>query len=217
MRILIIEDEVDLADALRVALVEEGYACDVAHDGHTGKHGIQNWVYDLVILDLTLPGIDGRSLLGLLRESQDTPVLVLTARWAPYEKVAMLDAGADDYLTKPFDLAELLARVRSLIRRSASQPNPKIEVAGVEIDLAARTVRREGAVIDLTPKEFALLSFLALRRGAVVSQADLCDHLYSEDEETASNVVAVYVANVRKKLGKDVVRTRRGEGYTIGA
>ena len=216
MRILLIEDEADLAEALRRTLVEQGYACDVAPDGYIGKHGIENWDYDLVILDLMLPGVDGRSLLRLLRESKATPVLVLTARADVQEKVAILDDGADDYLTKPFELSELLARVRSLVRRSVNQPTSIIDLGGVVISMAARTVKQAGALVDLTPKEFSLLVYLAMRQGTVVSQADLYNHLYADGEETASNVVAVYVANIRKKLGKEIIRTRRGVGYVVG-
>ncbi len=217
MRVLLIEDEADLADALQRTLVEEGYACDVAHDGLTGSYGIENWDYDLLILDLMLPGVDGRTLLRQVREQHRTPVLILTARSEIEEKVRLLDEGADDYLTKPFELSELLARVRSLIRRSANQPCPKIDLADVSLNLSSRVVTRAGDAVSLTAKEFSLLEYLALRRGEVVTQSDIYDHLYSEDEETASNVVAVYVANLRKKLGRALITTRRGEGYILDA
>ncbi|MCZ6599102.1 MAG: response regulator transcription factor [Planctomycetota bacterium] len=217
MRVLVIEDEVDLASALQRALREEGYACDVAHDGRTGVLNVVSWDYDLVVLDLMLPGLGGLTVLHRLRDQKPTPVLVLTARDALADKVALLDAGADDYLTKPFELAELLARVRSLIRRAAHEPGPKLEVNGLEVDLVAREVTRDGIPVPLTPKEYALVEYLVLHRGEVITRTRIYEHLYDEHEDTLSNVVDVYVSNVRKKLGREFVRTRRGEGYIVDA
>lgn len=215
MRILVIEDEVDLATALQSALREEGYACDVAGDGRAGLFETESRKYDLIVLDLMLPEMDGLTLLRHLRAEQGTPVLVLTARDTVSDKVAVLDAGADDYLTKPFELDELLARARALIRRSAEEPRALIVVDELEIDLAARAVTRGGAAVGLTPKEFALVEYLALHRGRLVSRTEIMEHLYDHEEDTLSNVVDVYVSNIRRKLGRDFLRTRRGEGYII--
>jgi two-component system OmpR family response regulator len=217
MRILILEDEPDLASALQRALREEGFACDVCRDGRSGLHELESWEYDLLVLDLMLPEIDGRTVLRRLRERKRTPVLVLTARDSTDDKVALLDAGADDYLTKPFQLDELLARVRALVRRSANEPSPSIELDDLRIDLVAREVRRKGQKVALSPKEYALLEYLALHRGSLVSRTTLYEHLYERDEDTASNVLDVYVAGLRRKLGRDLVRTRRGEGYVLDA
>jgi len=217
LRILVVEDEIDLASALERALREEGYACDVAHDGHVASFDVESWDYDLVVLDLMLPGVDGRTLLRRLRARKPTPVLVLTARDTVADKVALLDAGADDYLTKPFELKELLARVRSLIRRAAHEARPAIELDGLRVDLVAREVTREGVPITLTPKEYSLVEFLVLHRGEIVTRSRIYDHLWDEREDTLSNVVDVYVSNIRRKLGREFVRTRRGEGYIVDA
>jgi len=215
VRILIVEDEVDLAGALERALREEGYACDLALDGEEGRYRLSTVEYDLLVLDLMLPGIDGQSLLRWLRQRQATPVLVLTARDELERKVALLDEGADDYLTKPFALEELLARVRALIRRAAHEPAPAVEIDGLRIDLVAREVTRAGRRFALTPKEFALVEYMLLHRGELVTRTQLYEHLYDEREDTLSNVVDVYVSNIRRKLGRDFVRTRRGEGYIL--
>src|SRR5262245_34726737 len=169
MRVLIIEDEADLADALQRALAEEGHAVDTALDGPTGLYKAQSWEYDVIVLDLMLPGLDGRSVLERLRQSKTTPVLVLTARDKVGDKVALLDLGADDYLTKPFALDELLARVRTLIRRGATDPRPALEIGDVRIDRVARVVKRNGAVVPLSAKEFSLVEFLAVHRGELVT------------------------------------------------
>jgi two-component system, OmpR family, response regulator len=217
MRVLIVEDEADLAEALQRAFREEGYACDVARDGREGLFDLESWDYDLVVLDLMLPGIDGRTLLKRLRARKRTPVLVLTARGAISEKVGLLDEGADDFLAKPFELEELLARARALIRRGAQEPRPTIEIDGLRIDLVAREVARAGSTVALTPKEYALVEYLALHRGRVITRSTIYEHLYDEREDTLSNVVDVYISNIRRKLGHDFVRTRRGEGYIVDA
>jgi two-component system, OmpR family, response regulator len=217
VRVLIVEDELDLATALERALRDEGYACDVALDGADGLQRASEVDYDLLVLDLMLPGLDGRRLLVRLRQARDTPVLVLTARDELAQKVALLDAGADDYLTKPFALEELLARVRALIRRGAHEAAPTVEVEGLTIDLVAREVSRGGERLALTPKEFALVEFLILHRGELVTRTQLYEHLWDERGDTLSNVVDVYVSNVRRKLGHDFLRTRRGEGYIVDA
>ncbi len=217
MRVLIVEDEVDLARGIERALREEGFVCDLAFDGDEGLYKAKAWEYDAILLDLLLPGCDGRTLLRKLRAEKPTPVLVLTAIDGTEDKVELLDSGADDYLVKPFELAELLARLKALIRRAAHAPNPILEWGEIQLDTAARTVKKGDQPIPLPPKEYALLEFLALRRGSVVSRTTIYEHLYSEDDETLSNVLDVYVANLRRKLGRPVIETRRGEGYQIGA
>jgi two-component system, OmpR family, response regulator len=217
MRVLIVEDEEDLVGALQRALVEEGYACDVAHDGRSGLLKAQSWEYDAIVLDLMLPGLDGGAVLAQLRERRPTPVLVLTARDGVGEKVALLDAGADDYLTKPFELDELLARLRALIRRASREPRPALELGDVRIDTVAREVTRAGRPVPLSPKEYSLVEYLALHRGELVSRERICEHLYDESARTLSNVVDVYISNIRKHLGREFVRTRRGEGYVVDA
>jgi len=215
MRILVVEDEADLAGALKKALEEEGMACDVAPDGTTGQFNAENWEYDAIILDLMLPGVSGWDLLKRLRKRKATPVLILTARDTPPDKVRGLDSGADDYLTKPFQLDELLARLRALVRRSAGHPAPVIRIGLVEVNTAERTVRTGGKAVALAPKEYALVELLALHRGKLVTRTMIYDHIYDETDDSLSNVVDVYVSNIRKKLGKDFVETRRGEGYIV--
>jgi two-component system OmpR family response regulator len=215
MRILIVEDEVDLARTLRKALEEEGFSVDEAHDGESGLYSAHTMDYDAILLDLMLPRMDGWQVLRHLRARKKTPVLVLTARDAAMDKVKGLDGGADDYLTKPFGLEELIARIRALIRRSTGHPAPAIRMGDIEINTAARTAKKGGKAVDLTPKEYALLELLALNRGKLVTRTVIYDHIYDENEDTLSNVVDVHMANLRRKLGKDFVRTRRGEGYIV--
>ncbi|QDU65015.1 response regulator transcription factor [Engelhardtia mirabilis] len=217
MRLLIVEDEVDLAHALARAVREEGFVCDVAHEGEEGLWLARELDYDLILLDLMLPGIDGLSLLRRLRAERPTPVIVLTARGSLSSKVELLDAGADDYVTKPFALEELLSRARSLLRRAARQPAPVLSIGPVELDTVGRQVHLGGEPIELTAMEYALVEFLALHRGEVISRARLYEHLYDEREETSSNVVEVFVSNVRRKLGRDFISTRRGHGYLVDA
>jgi two-component system OmpR family response regulator len=215
VRILVVEDEPDLARALRKAIQEEDMVCDVAADGEAGLFNLRSWDYDAVILDLMLPKVDGWNLLRDLRSRKSTPVLILTARDATPDKVKGLDSGADDYLTKPFKLDELIARLKALIRRSAGHPAPVIRVGPVEIDTAKRLVRKHGQVVPLAPKEFALVELLAFNRGKLVTRTAIYEHIYDENDSSLSNVVDVYVSNIRKKLGPDFVETRRGHGYVV--
>ena len=215
MRILVVEDEPDLLRSLAQALREAGYAVDTAADGADGIYKAESWDYDALVLDVMLPKLDGWQLLARLRQTRKTPVLMLTARDASRDRVRGLDAGADDYLVKPFDLDELLARLRALIRRSAGQTRSALEIGDVLIDTAARTVTRAGAIIELTAREYALVAFLALHRGEVVTRTTLYEHLFDEDDSTLSNLLDVHVSNVRKKLGHDFITTRRGHGYCI--
>jgi two-component system OmpR family response regulator len=215
MRILVVEDEVDLLSGLAKALREEGYAVDMAEDGEEGLYKAESWDYDAVVLDVMLPKLDGWAVLQKLRKTKKTPVLMLTARDASRDRVRGLDSGADDYLIKPFDLPELLARLRALIRRAAGKTNNLIEIGDVVIDTAARSVRRGATPVTLTAREYALLQFLALHRHEVVTRTTLYEHLFDEDDSTLSNLLDVHVSNLRKKLGAEFITTRRGHGYCI--
>ncbi len=215
MRILIVEDELDLLRSLAKTLREEGYAVDTARDGEDGIYKTECWDYDAVVLDVMLPKFDGWAVLHHLRQKKKTPVLMLTARDAIRDRVRGLDDGADDYLIKPFDLDELLARVRALIRRGAGQAASKIEIGDVLVDTSTRLVYRDGDLVALTAREYAMVEFLALHRGQLVTRTALYEHLFDEDEDTLSNLLDVHVSNVRKKLGRDFITTRRGYGYYI--
>jgi len=215
MRILIVEDEPDLLRSLAQALREEGYAVDTAAEGIDGSYKAENNEYDAIVLDINLPGMDGWEILKRLRKAKKTPVLMLTARDQTRDRVRGLDTGADDYLVKPFDLDELFARLRAVIRRSANQTTNVIEISGVKIDTAARTVSLKGKAVELTAREYALVEFMALHRGEVVTRTQLYEHLFDENDETLSNLLDVHVSNVRKKLGAEFIVTRRGHGYCI--
>ncbi len=215
MRVLVIEDEPALLSVLAQALREAGYAVDEAADGEVGLYKATAWDYDAVVLDLMLPKRDGWSVLAALRKSHKTPVLVLTARDAVRDRVRGLDVGADDYLVKPFDLTELLARVRALIRRAAGQAAPVVAVGDVAIDTGAKRVTLAGRPVALTAREYAIVELLALRRGQVVTRTQIYEHIFDENDDSLSNLVEVHVMNVRKKLGKDFIATRRGQGYVI--
>jgi two-component system OmpR family response regulator len=215
MRILIVEDEPDLLRALAQALREEGYAVDTATDGEDATFKAENWEYDSVVLDIMLPKLDGWEVLRRLRKTKKTPVLMLTARDQTRDRVRGLDTGADDYLVKPFDLAELLARLRALIRRSANQTRAAIEIGDVVIDTSGRNILRAGESVALTAREYALVEYLALHRGEVITRTVLYEHLFDENDSTLSNLLDVHVSNVRKKLGHDFIATRRGHGYCI--
>lgn len=217
MRILVIEDESELLRALGQALREDGYAVDEAMDGEEGSFKATSWDYDAVVLDLMLPKRSGWLVLGDIRRKRKTPVLILTARDAVADRIRGLDAGADDYLVKPFVLAELLARLRALIRRAAGQADPVIAVGDIVIDPRTRTVSRAGDHVALTGREYALVELLALHRGRLVTKAQIYEHLFDENEDSLSNLVEVHMSNIRKKLGKDFVTTRRGQGYLIDA
>jgi two-component system OmpR family response regulator len=215
MRILVIEDEPDLLASLLQAVREDGYAADGAADGEEGLYKAQSYEYDAMLLDIMLPGIDGWEVLRRLRETRKTPVLMLTARDAVHDRVKGLDGGADDYVVKPFDIDEVLARLRALIRRAASEAQPRLQLGQVLVDLTARTVERAGQPVALTAREYALLEFLALRRGKLVTRTMLYEHLFDENDDTLSNLLDVHVSNLRKKLGHDFITTRRGHGYSI--
>ena len=215
MRLLVVEDEEDLRRGLEQALREEGYAVDSAGEGTDALYLAETWNYDAIVLDIMLPGLDGWEILQRVRQKKKIPVLLLTARDGFRDRVRGLDLGADDYLVKPFDLGELLARIRALIRRSAGAPNPVVALGPVVVNTAARTVTVEGSEAELTAREYALLEYLVIRRGVVVSRTELYDHLFAEEDESYSNLLDVHVCNVRRKLGKDFIQTRRGHGYVV--
>jgi two-component system OmpR family response regulator len=215
MRILIVEDEPDLLASLAQALREEGYAVDTAGDGEDGVYKAENFEYDAIVLDVMLPKLDGWEILGRLRKIKKTPVLMLTARDQSRDRVRGLDTGADDYVIKPFDLPELFARLRALIRRGANKSTNMVEIRDVKIDTAARNVLLKDHPVELTAREYSLVEFLALHRGEVVTRTQLYEHLFDENDDTFSNLLDVHVSNVRKKLGAEFIVTRRGHGYCI--
>ena len=188
----------------------------IAEDGAAGLDRVRAGGIDLAVLDLMLPQLDGWAVLKALRGAGNSvPVLVLTARDALPDRVRGLDCGADDYLTKPFELAELFARLRAVIRRSAGKPSSMARIGDVQIDTVRKCVSKAGQLVCLTPREYALVEFLALHRGELVTRSMLYDHLFDEDDDSLSNLVDVHVSNVRKKLGKDFIVTRRGQGYLL--
>jgi len=220
MRVLVIEDNRRMAELLRRGLEEESWRVDVALDGPSGERLVGENAYDVVILDWMLPGRDGMSLLrDLRRQGFDTPVLMLTARDEVGDRVAGLDAGADDYLVKPFAFAELLARVRVLVRRDRGASANLVVVGDLEIDLEGKVATRAGRAIDLSAREFAVLECLALNRGRVVSRDRLYEHLYDIDDDRKSNIIDVYVGHLRKKIDRGheraLIHTRRGLGYVL--
>jgi two-component system OmpR family response regulator len=215
MRILIVEDEPDLQTALARALRDEGYAVDTAANGTDGLFNAESVDYDAIVLDVMLPELDGWEVLARLRKKKKTPVLMLTARDQSRDRVKGLDTGADDYVVKPFDLPELLARLRALIRRTTNQTTNRIEIGSVAIDTAARLVTLQKQPVELTAREYSLVEFLALHRGKVVTRTQLYEHLFDENDSSMSNLLDVYVSTVRKKLGADFITTRRGHGYCI--
>lgn len=216
MRLLLVEDDSMIGAAAQQGLRQEGYIVDWVRDGREADHAVANGVYDLVLLDLGLPRRDGLSLLRAWRSrGQPVPVLIVTARDSVSDRVAGLDAGADDYLVKPFDLDELSARVRAVIRRRAGRADSLLRVGDLELDTAARRVRVKGQDVALSAREYALLEALADRPGAYLSRAQLEERLYGWDEEIASNAVEVHIHALRRKLGARVIRTVRGMGYTL--
>ncbi|KPV40312.1 transcriptional regulator [Thiohalorhabdus denitrificans] len=219
MRILVAEDDPDLGERVRTSLREAGYAADVATDGEEADYLGREEPYDAVILDLGLPQRAGLTVLAnWRREGNPVPVLVLTARNAWYERVEGFEAGADDYLGKPFHMEELLARLGALLRRRHGRPGGPLEVAGLTLDEAAQTVRTpDGTTNALTATEFRLLRYFMLNPGRVLSKAALSEHLYEYDADKDSNVLEVYVRRLRAKIGKERIATRRGQGYLLRA
>jgi DNA-binding response OmpR family regulator len=220
MRVLLVEDHKPLVRALKQGLEEEGFAVDVAAEGEEGDFKARTAEYDVIVLDIMLPKEDGLSLLQRWRkDGLSAHILVLTARGSMEDKVKGLDLGADDYMTKPFELEELLARLRALIRRGHQVKSPILHIHDLEIDTASRTVKRGGKTIHLTPREYALLEFLAFHRGKVTTRSMIWEHLYDDQDENTSNVVDVYIRYLRNKIDKGfdppLILTRWGEGYMM--
>jgi DNA-binding response OmpR family regulator len=221
MRVLVVEDYDVLRDSITQGLQEAGYAVDASADGEDGLWHAESNDYDVIVLDLMLPKLDGMTMLKRLRaRGNRTHVLLLTARDAPADRVRGLDSGADDYLVKPFVFAELLSRVRALVRRRYDAKSPVLRVGDMEIDTTKRAVRRAGQTVELSGREYALLELLAVRAGQVVTRADIWEHLYDANAETGSNVVDVFIGHLRRKVERPglppLIHTRRGHGYVLG-
>ena len=216
MRVLVVEDEPNLQRQLKSALEGAGYAVDAAGDGEDAHYMGSTESYDAVVLDLGLPEIDGLTVLDRWRKAGlIMPVLVLTARDSWSDKVAGLDAGADDYLAKPFQTEELIARLRALIRRAAGQATSELTAGGVRLDSRSGRVTLDGEPVKLTAQEFKLLSYLMHHKGKVVSRTELIEHIYDQDFDRDSNTIEVFITRIRKKLGPDLISTTRGLGYSL--
>lgn len=221
MRLLVVEDFEILRDSIAQGLREAGFTVDTAADGESGLWHAQSNDYDVIILDLMLPRVDGLTILKRLRAKQNnTHVLILTAKDTSADRVKGLDTGADDYLVKPFVFAELLARVRALVRRRYDVKSPTIRIADMEIDTATRAVRRGGETMELSAREYALLEFLAHRAGHVVTRTEIWEHVYDFNSTAESNVVDVFIGHLRRKIERPnlprLIHTRRGHGYMLG-
>jgi DNA-binding response OmpR family regulator len=221
MRVLVVEDYEPLARSVTQGLREAGYAVDLSADGEEGLWYAESNAYDAIVLDVMLPKLDGLTLLRRLREKKNAAaVLILTARDRLEDRVTGLDAGADDYLVKPFEFAELLARLRAIIRRRYQVQDSVIRVADLEVDTGARVVKRAGATVPLSAREYALLEYLALRQGQIVTRAEIWEHVYDFASDPSSNVVDVYIGYLRHKIDQEhepkLIQTRRGQGYLLG-
>jgi DNA-binding response OmpR family regulator len=216
MRVLLVEDDGMIAQGLQTALRQASFAVDWMSDGKSASAALQANPFDLVLLDLVLPQCDGIAVLRQLRQRGDaTPVIVLTARDDIQSRIAGLDAGADDYIVKPFDLDEVMARMRSVLRRAAGRADPSIQHGDLRLDPVTHTVERRGVPVNLSAHEYSVLEALLQRPGAVLSRAQLEDRLYGWDEPIGSNAVEVYIHGLRRKLGTDTIRTLRGVGYFV--
>jgi len=212
-KLLVIEDDADLRTTLVGVLGDEGYSVDSAPDGGQGLQQLLNVDYDGVVLDLRLPVLDGFAVLAEFRKQSQTPVLMLTAKDGLSDRVAGLDAGADDYLTKPFELEELVARLRAMLRRSGFSNEPELRADDVLIKTATREVFRSGALVELTAREYDFAELMVSNRGRVISRGHIYESLFDENDDGVANTLDVYVYKLRQKLGKDFVQTRRGHGY----
>ncbi|MEV6425434.1 response regulator transcription factor [Streptomyces sp. NPDC051662] len=219
MRLLIVEDEKRLAVSLAKGLRAEGFAVDVVHDGLEGLHRAGEGVYDLVVLDIMLPGMNGYRVCAALRAAgHDVPILMLTAKDGEYDEAEGLDTGADDYLTKPFSYVVLVARVKALLRRRGSSgASPVLRIGGLGVDTAARRVFRDGTEVALTAKEFAVLEQLAVRAGEVVGKPEILEHVWDFAYDGDPNIIEVYISALRRKLGAAAIQTVRGAGYRLVA
>jgi len=216
MRILLVEDDTDVAESVSSSLKEEGFAVDCAFDGEQGLFRARMNNYDLIILDKGLPKKDGLEVCSALRLAErNMPILILSVTSDSAVKASIINAGADDYMTKPFSFAELLARVRALLRRPKKIARTLFEVSGITIDIEARKVVRDGTLLHLTPKEFSLLEYLLRNRGQVIPRAELLEHVWDVNANPFTNTVDTHVLNLRKKLPKHVIRTVTNAGYTV--
>ncbi|WP_417910277.1 response regulator transcription factor [Candidatus Electronema sp. PJ] len=220
MKVLIVEDEKRLANLLKKGLEEHAFVVDICHDGEEGLYQAETSPYDAIVLDVMMPKMDGFTVLRKLREQNiEVPVIMLTARGEVENRVKGLNIGADDYLAKPFDFSELLARLTAIIRRSKGQPASQLCVADLHIDLNAKTAGRAGIDIPLSAKEYAILEYLAINKGRVISRTELSEHVYDMNFDLDSNIIDVYINRLRKKIDKDhphpLIHTRRGEGYIL--
>ena len=218
MRILVVEDEMHLREQIKAALEKKGYSVDLAIDGEEGRYYGTEYQYDVAIIDLGLPKVSGIELIKALRQQDiNYPILILTARGHWQDKVDGLESGADDYVVKPFEMEEVLARLNALIRRSAGHAKPVVSVGGIELDTAAQKVLLNGAAVELTSFEYKVLEYLMLRPGEVVSKTVLTEHIYAQDFDRDSNTIEVFVGRLRKKLDPDnqlkPIETLRGRGY----
>jgi len=216
MRLLLVEDDTLLGDGIRAGLSQQGYAVDWVESAESAQLALETGQYDLMVLDLGLPGMPGLEFLTRLREAgKDLPVLILTARDAVQDRITGLDSGADDYLTKPFELEELGARIRALLRRHSGRASPLVRHGDLVMDPAAHQVTLKGEQVDISPREFSILQMLLENRGKVMSRSRLEEGLYSWNAEVESNTVEVHIHHLRRKLGADLIRTIRGVGYII--
>ncbi|MGB0744152.1 MAG: response regulator transcription factor [Opitutales bacterium] len=217
MRILVIEDEIGLQETIAETLREEGYAVDTCADGEEGLYKATQWDYDAILLDVMLPRLDGWRVLEYLRRTKQTPVMMLTARDGVSDRIKGLDGGADDYLPKPFDLAEMVARTRAIARRNSGQRSPVIDIVKVKVHTSSRKVTIDGITIQLTAREYAIVELFANKLGEVVSRDYIYEHLFDENEDSLSNMLDVYIYKLRQKFGKGFIKTRRGAGYVVEA
>ncbi|MBP8910443.1 MAG: response regulator transcription factor [Phycisphaerae bacterium] len=221
MRVLIIEDQTKLARNIANAIAETtSYAVDISYDGEDGQHQALSNRYDLIVLDLMLPKVSGLDILARLRrEGNRVPVLILTARDTSEDIIRGLDAGSDDYLTKPFDMGEFLARCKALVRRTYDRPDPILRVGGLSLDTSSRTVAVQGQKVALRAMEYRLLEYLMFRAGQIVSKEEILDHLYDFNSESFSNVIEVHISSLRRKVVSEAaqvsIRTVRGQGYVL--
>jgi len=220
MRIILIEDEKNLSNIIKKGLQEESYSVDVAYDGEEGLYMAENLPADVIVLDIMLPKLDGLAILKTIRKKGiKTPVILLTAKDAVLDKIKGLDTGADDYLTKPFEFGELLARIRALFRRIGEQKSPVIIIDDLEINTASHKVKRAGKKIDLSPREYAILEYLAYNKDRVLTRIEITEHIYDESFDLDSNIVDVYINYLRTKIDKDsdkkLIHTIRGTGYML--
>jgi DNA-binding response OmpR family regulator len=217
MRVLVAEDDDRIAETLVTSLTKAGFSVDHESDGESAWYRGDSESFDAVVLDLGLPQMDGLTILKRWRSAGRTvPVLILTARGQWEERVDGIEAGADDYVVKPFHVLEIIARLRALVRRASGHASPRINFGPYQLDMRTLQVTLDGTPLDMTPQEFKLIAYMVHHRGRVVSQLEITEHIYSQDYERDSNAVEVLVGRVRKRLGKDVIKTRRGFGYTLG-